>query len=122
MKNLNTLKMPSMYSVLLNGRNLIATFSLLVSCLLNILNTTRRHDTSSENVAVKFLPFSKTKYVEGIFSVFEFFIVINRCNSCFSLRYIDIIIDIIAEEAFGTKTTRTDAITIRLKELIEDVV
>merc|ERR550519_1791199 len=52
-------------------------FSLFISTLLDILNSTTSHNTSSQNITVKLFPGFKSENVEGVFCVFQFLIVIN---------------------------------------------
>merc|ERR1719410_1814868 len=53
------------------------TFCLVITTLGLEFNTSARHDTGSQSVASKFLIIVKSEYVECVFSVLQFFIVIN---------------------------------------------
>merc|ERR1719175_496073 len=96
-------------------------FSLVISTLGLEFYAAKGHDSSSQHVAIKLLLLSKSKHLEGILSVFKLFIVINGFNLGFSLRHIDIIIDVIADMAQGLQTS-SNIVSIRLEKLIEDVV
>jgi len=100
----------------------LLTFSLVISTLGLELNTTIGHDTSCEQVAVKLFPFSKAKNIESILSVLKLLIVINGGNSGLTHGHIDIVINVRAETALLPQASFTDAITIGLDELVEDMV
>merc|ERR1712038_963094 len=62
---------------------------------LDKLNFSRGHDTTSNFVTIPFFCFSKSKDIKSLISEFQLFIVINRGNSCFTLRYIGVVINVI---------------------------
>merc|ERR550519_2809483 len=103
-------------------RSYFLQFSLLISTLLDVLNSTTSHNTSSENVTVKLFPWFKAKNVECVFCVFQFFIVINGGNSGLSLGHIYIVVDIVTDKTFCPKTTITDPITIGHQKLVKYMV
>ena len=62
------------------------------------------------HVAIKLFLFRETKNVECILSVEKLFIVIDGVNLGFSLRDVDVIVDVAADEAFGAESSRTDVV------------
>ena len=62
------------------------------------------------HVAIKLFLFRETKNVECILSVEKLFIVIDGVNLGFSLRDVDVIVDVAADEAFGAESARTDVV------------
>merc|ERR1719398_259169 len=100
----------------------VGDLSLVVAALGLINNTTAGHDTGSQHVAIKLLCRSKAQDVEGILSVEELLIVINGVDLGLSLGDIDVVIDVTGNEAFGTEAPLANPISIRLEQLVEDVV
>merc|ERR1719443_178559 len=97
------------------------TLSLVITTLSLELNTSKGHDTRCQHVTVPLLLFSKSKNIEGILSVFKLLVVINRVNLSLTLGHIDVVIDVIREAALLPHAL-TNAISIRLEKLVEDVV
>merc|ERR1719398_513897 len=100
----------------------VGDLSLVVAALGLINDTTAGHDTGSQHVAIKLLGRSKAQDVEGILSVEELLIVINGVDLGLSLGDIDVVIDVTGNEAFGTEASLANPISIRLEQLVEDVV
>ena len=73
----------------------VLTFCLIVASLCLELNSSTGHDTSSQHVTVKLLFRTKTKNVEGVFSVFKLLVVIDGLNLSLSLGDIDVIVDVL---------------------------
>merc|ERR1719443_2193067 len=97
------------------------TLSLVITTLSLELNTSKGHDTRCQHVTVPLLLFSKSKNIEGILSVFKLLVVINRVNLSLTLGHIDVVIDVIREAALLPHAL-TNAISIRLEKLVEDMV
>merc|ERR1719483_598130 len=95
---------------------------LVITTLLDVLDTTTSHHTSSQYITVHLLLFTKSKNIESILSVLKLFIVIDGSNSCLTLRDISIVIDVIRDKALGSEPSFTDPVTIWLEKLVEDVV
>merc|ERR1719232_946114 len=100
----------------------IRQLSLIITTFLDILNTTAGHNTCSQDIAIKLFPFFKSKDIEGIFCILKLFVIVNGSYGCFTLRDVDVVIDIRADKAFSTESTITNSITIWLEELVEDMV
>merc|ERR1719317_1566779 len=75
--------------------------SLIITTLGLEFNSSEGHDTSCEHVAVKLFLLRETQYIEGIFSIFKLFIVINGGDTCLTLGDIDVIINVITDMAFS---------------------
>merc|ERR1712012_1100676 len=103
-------------------RSDLLQLSLVITTLLDVDDTSSSHDSSSEHVAVKLLLLSKSKNVEGILSVLKLLIVIDRGNSGLTLGDIDVVVDVAGDLALGSQSSLADSITIRLEQLVEDVV
>merc|ERR1712106_163923 len=95
---------------------------LIITTLLDVLDTTTSHHTSSQYITVHLLLFTKSKNIKSILSVLKLFIVIDGSNSCLTLRDISIVIDVIRDKAQGFEPSFTDSVTIWLEKLVEDVV
>merc|ERR1719474_1579683 len=106
--SINTTESSSLANKSIRSNSL--TLSLVIYALGLELNSTKGHHTSCQHVAVKLLLFSKSKNIESILSVFQLLIVINRGNSCFTLRYISVVINVSAELALLPQTS-TNTIT-----------
>merc|ERR1719483_1422902 len=79
---------------------------LIITTLLDVLDTTTSHHTSSQYITVHLLLFTKSKNIESILSVLKLFIVIDG----------------IKDKALGSEPSFTDSVTIWLEKLVEDVV
>merc|ERR1711892_383638 len=97
-------------------------FSLVITTFGLELNATTGHDTSSQHVTVKLLLLCESKNIEGIFSVFELLVVIDGCDSSLTLGDVDVFVDVTAETTLLSETSLANTITVRLAELVEDVV
>jgi len=97
------------------------TLCLVITTLCLELHPTKGHDTGSQHVAVKLFLFRETKNIEGIFSVLQLLIVINRGNSGLALRHISVVIDVSTQTALLSETS-SNIITIGLEQLIENMV
>merc|ERR1712168_1199616 len=70
------------------NKSVRATFRqlcLLIATLLDILNTSTCHDTSSKDIAIKFLPCLKSKDIESIFCIFKLLVVVDGRHGGFTL-------------------------------------
>ena len=99
----------------------IFTLRLVITTLGLEFYTAKGHDTSSQHVAVKLLLFSEAQHIEGILSVLQLFIVINRCNSGLTLGDISVVIDVCAKAAFLSQTS-SNTISKGLEQLVKDMV
>merc|ERR1719270_3207838 len=102
-------------------RSNMLTLSLVITTLGLELNTSKGHDTRCQHVTVPLLLFSKSKNIEGIFSVLKLLIVINGVNLSLTLGHIDVVIDVIREAALLLHAL-TNSITILLNELVKNMV
>merc|ERR1719510_2658911 len=100
----------------------ISNLSLVVATLGLVNDATAGHDTSGQHVAIKLLLFSKSKDIEGILSVEKLLVVIDGVDLCLSLRDIDVVVDVRGDEALCTEATGANVVTVRLEQLVEDVV
>merc|ERR1719397_1159834 len=96
--------------------------SLVVTALGLIDDTTAGHDRSSQHVAAELLLSSEAQDIEGILSVEELLIVIDGVDLGLSLGDIDVVVDVIGNEALGTEASLADVVSIGLEQLVEDVV
>merc|ERR1719270_2056557 len=102
-------------------RSNMFTLSLVITTLGLELNTSKGHNTRCQHVTIPLLLFSKSKNIEGVFSVLKLLIVINRVNLSLTLGHINVVIDVIREAALLLHAL-TNSITILLNELVKDVV
>ena len=100
----------------------ISNLSLVVATLGLVNDATACHDTSGQHIAIKLLLFSKSKDIEGILSVEKLLVVIDGVDLCLSLRDIDVVVDVRGDEALCTEATGANVVTVRLEQLVEDVV
>ena len=111
---------------ILDGRSYDATYSLALSLVVTSfcleLDSTAGHDGSSQHVAVKLLIRRKAENIEGVLGVFELLVVVNGVDLCLALRDIDVVINVFTGAALGPQATLADAVTVRLEQLVEDVV
>merc|ERR1719450_636412 len=96
--------------------------SLVVTTLLDVDDTSSSHHTSSQHVAVKLLLVRETKHVEGVLGVLQLLVVVNGGDSGLTLGDIDVVIDVVGDAALGSQTSLADAVTVRLEQLVEDMV
>merc|ERR1719209_1800585 len=73
-------------------------------------------------VAGELLLSAKAQDVEGILGVEQLLIVINGVDLGLTLGDIDVVIDVSADKALGTETSFADAVSVRLEQLVEDMV
>merc|ERR1719357_2136147 len=97
-------------------------FSLVVATLGLELNATTGHDGSGQHVAVKLLLGSKAEDVEGILGVLKLLVVVDGVDLGLALRDVDVVVDVLASSALGPQTALADSVSIRLEQLVEDVV
>merc|ERR1719394_1775478 len=102
-------------------RSDLLQFSLVITTLLDVDDTSSSHDTSSQHVAVELLLLRETKNVEGILGVLKLLVVIDGSNSSLALGDIDVVVDVAGDLVLGSQTS-TNTITIGLEKLVEDVV
>merc|ERR1719356_1986524 len=93
-------------SIRSNGSQL----SLVVTSLGLIDDATAGHDGGGQHVARELLLRVKAQDVEGVLGVEKLLIVI------------DVVVDVGRHEALGTETSLADAVSVRLEQLVEDVV
>merc|ERR1719328_702165 len=105
-------------SVRSNGSQL----SLVVTSLGLVDDATTGHDGGGEHVARELLLRVKAQDVEGILGVEQLLIVINGVDLGLTLGDIDVVVDVSRHEALGTETSLADAVSVRLEQLVEDVV
>ena len=74
------------------------------------------------HVAVKLLLVGESKHVEGILGVEELLIVIDGVDLGLSLGDVDVVVDVIGNEAFRAEATLDDVVSIWLEQLVEDMV
>ena len=96
--------------------------SLVVAAFGYELYTTAAHDASSEHVAVELLLCRELEDVECVLSVHQLLVVIDRLDLHLALGDVDVVEGISTDAALCTKPSFADAITIRLLQLVEDVV
>merc|ERR1719284_2290306 len=96
--------------------------SLVVTALGLVDDATAGHDGGGQHVAGELLLRGKAQDVEGVFGVEQLLIVINGVDLGLTLGDIDVVVDLGRHEALGTETSLADAVSIRLEQLVEDVV
>merc|ERR1719300_1851281 len=64
----------------------------------------------------------KAQDVEGVLGVEQLLIVVNGVDLGLTLGDIDVVVDVGRHEALGTETSLADAVSVRLQQLVEDVV
>merc|ERR1719210_3023867 len=77
--------------------------SLVVTTLGLELDSTTGHHTGGQHVAVKLLLVGESKHVEGILGVEELFIVVDGIDLGLALGHMDVIVDVVRDEALGSK-------------------
>merc|ERR1719494_880230 len=80
------------------------------------------HDGGGQHVAGELLLRGKAQDVEGVLGVEQLLIVINGVDLGLTLGDIHIVINVSTDKALGTETSFADAISVRLEQLVEDVV
>merc|ERR1719204_1498370 len=105
-------------SIRSNGSQL----SLVVTSLGLIDDATAGHDGGGQHVARELLLRVKAHDVEGVLGVEKLLIVIDGVDLGLTLGDIDVVVDVGRHEALGTETSLADAVSVRLEELVEDVV
>merc|ERR1719150_246186 len=103
------------------GTDLLA-LSLVVTALGLELHTTAGHHTGGQHVAVELLLLGESKNVEGVLGVPQLLIVIDGGDSGLALGDVDVVVDVSGELTLVSESSVADAVTVRLDELIEDVV
>merc|ERR1719210_1029337 len=96
--------------------------SLIVTSLGLVDDATTGHDGGGEHVARELLLRVKAQDVEGVFGVEKLLIVINGVDLGLTLGDIDVVVDVGRHEALGTETSLADAVSVRLEQLVEDMV
>merc|ERR1711970_1616738 len=100
----------------------ISDFSLVVTTLGLVNDSTASHHTGSQHVAVELLLLREPKHIESILSVEQLLVIVNRVDLGLALRHVDVVVDVGADEALGPKTSGADVVSVGLEELVEDVV
>merc|ERR1712012_213266 len=100
----------------------IGNLSLVVTALGLVDDATAGHDGSGQHVARELLLDGEAQDVEGVLGVEKLLIVIDGVDLGLTLGDIDVVVDVGRHEALGTETSLADAISIRLEQLVEDVV
>merc|ERR1719150_2006268 len=103
------------------GSDLLA-LGLVVTALRLELHTAESHDSSSQHVAVELLLGRESKHVEGVLGVLQLLVVVNRGDSGLALGDVDVVVDVSGDLALGSQSSLADAVTVRLEQLVEDVV
>merc|ERR1719486_364301 len=96
--------------------------SLVVWSLGLVDDATAGHDGGGQHVAGELLLRVKAQDVEGVLGVEQLLIVINGVDLSLALGDIDVVVDVGRHEALGTETSLADAVSVRLEQLVEDVV
>merc|ERR1711899_679455 len=96
--------------------------SLVITSLGLIDDATAGHDGGGQHVAIELLLNGKAQDVEGVLGVEKLLIVINGVDLGLTLGDIDVVVDVSRHEALGTETSLADAVSVRLEQLVEDVV
>merc|ERR1719403_543356 len=86
------------------------------------MDATTGHDGGGEHVARELLLRVKAQDVEGVLGVEQLLIVIDGVDLGLTLGDIDVVVDVGRHEALGTETSLADAVSVRLEQLVEDVV
>merc|ERR1719348_645429 len=100
----------------------VSDLSLVITTLGLINNTTAGHDTSSQDITVELLLLAETENIEGILSVEQLLVVIDGVDLGLTLRDVDVVVNISTDKALGPQSSRADAVSVRLEQLIEDMV
>merc|ERR550532_1874913 len=103
------------------GVNLLQ-LSLVVTTLLDVDDTSGSHHTGGQHVAVELLLLRESKNVEGVLGVLQLLIVVDGGDGGLPLGYVDVVIDVVGNAALGPQTALADSVTVRLEQLVEDVV
>ena len=74
------------------------------------------------HVATEFLLWVKAQNVEGILGVEELLVVIDGVDLGLTLGDIDVVVDVIGDEALCTEATLADVVSVGLEQLVEDMV
>merc|ERR1712223_2278739 len=98
------------------------TLSLVVTTLGLELNASVAHNAGSQHVAVELLFGAEAKDVERVLSVLELLVIIDGVDLGLTLGDIDVVVDVGRHEALGTETSLANAVSVRLEQLVEDVV
>merc|ERR1712223_1478297 len=96
--------------------------SLVVTSLGLVDDATAGHEGGGQHVARELLLRVKAQDVEGVLGVEKLLIVINGVDLGLTLGDIDVVVDVGRHEALGTETSFADAVSVRLEQLVEDVV
>merc|ERR1711899_31185 len=96
--------------------------SLVVTTLGLELNATVAHNAGSQHVAVELLLGAEAKDVEGVLSVLELLVIIDGVDLGLALGHVDVIVDVLAGPALCPQAALADSFSIRLEQLVEDVV
>merc|ERR550532_477632 len=103
------------------GVNLLQ-LSLVVTTLLDVDDTSGSHHTGGQHVAVELLLLRESKNVEGVLGVLQLLVVVDGGDSGLALGDVDVVVDVVGDAALGPQTALADAVTVRLEQLVEDVV
>merc|ERR1712213_12124 len=96
--------------------------SLVVTALGLVDDATAGHDGGGQHVAGELLLRVKAQDVEGVLGVEQLLIVIDGVDLGLTLGDIDVVVDVGRHKALGTETSLADAVSVRLEQLVEDVV
>merc|ERR1711899_147185 len=96
--------------------------SLVVTTLGLELNATVAHNAGSQHVAVELLFGAEAKDVERVLSVLELLVIIDGVDLGLALGHVDVIVDVLAGPALCPQAALADPFSIRLEQLVEDVV
>merc|ERR1719486_1636542 len=88
----------------------------------HIDDATAGHDGGGQHVAGELLLRVKAQDVEGVLGVEKLLIVIDGVDLGLTLGDIDVVVDVGRHETLGTETSLADAVSVRLEQLVEDVV
>merc|ERR1719400_144954 len=103
------------------GSDLLA-LGLVVTALGLELQSSECHHTGGQHVAVELLSGGESKNVEGVLGVLQLLVVVDGGDSGLALGDVDVVVDVSGDLALGSQTAVTDAVTVRLEQLVEDVV
>merc|ERR1719166_897383 len=103
------------------GTDLLA-LGLVVTTLGLELHATAGHDSSGQHVAVELLLLGEPEHVEGVLGVLQLLVVVNRGDGGLALGDVDVVVDVGGQLTLGPQTALADAVTVRLDQLVEDMV
>merc|ERR550532_50574 len=103
------------------GSDLLA-LGLVVTTLGLELQSSECHHTGGQHVAVELLSGGESKNVEGVLGVLQLLVVVDGGDSGLALGDVDVVVDVSRDAALGPQTALADSVTVRLEQLVEDVV